>query len=276
MTDKEEFTANLRTFENFFDFSVDVSDHIAGLTVPIHLIRANQLYTRLTVTSLSIIHLLPTNRIFPAKWEFWDFFSVATLARNLIENYHMLYYIGIEEVADEERDFRLKLFNFHLNNEKYQLYLGFKAEASVLEQFENNLPVDRDEIRQHPFFSTLSKEKGNRILKGKEVSYLSHKEISERIPFKTDEFNPFYRLFSNHTHSTPFAFFTMSNERGRGKENEVEVIYLTMTLDFCIKYLAAAILDITKLFPSCIDKISSEKLRIVKEKFADYLKPQPR
>lgn len=272
MIDKVCYTKNLRTFENFIDFAIDISDHSAGIKVPWHLVRANQLYTRLTITSLSIIHLLPTNNIFPSKNEFWDFFSVATLARNLIENYHMFYYVGVEKVSDEERDFRLKLLNYHLNNEKYKLYLESNVDKETLKEFEDNLPNAKGNLKKHPFFISLYRDKASKVLTGKEAMYLTHKEISERINFKTDEFIPLYRLFSNHTHSSPLAFFTMSNERGRGEENTAEIEYLSMTLDLCIKYLSAAILDMTVLFPSCVNRIDKTKLKIVTEKFNDFQK----
>jgi hypothetical protein len=270
MAEKNDYIENLQTFENFLDFAIEISDNTAGLKVPPQLVRANQLYTRLTVTSVSIIHLLPLNRMFPTTWEFWDFFSVATLARNLIENYHMFYYVAVDKISDEERDFRLKLLSFHLNNEKYKLYSEFKAQRETLEDFETNLPKDKEDLKNHSFFKALSKEKAGKILAGKEAMYLSHKEISEKISFKTDEFVPLYRLFSNHTHSSPFAYFTMSNERGRGEENDAEISYLSMTLDFCIKYLSAAIIDMTNLFPICVDKLNQTKLKIVTDKFYDY------
>ena len=83
---------------------------------------------------------------------------------------------------------------------------------------------------------------------------------------------PLYRLFSNHTHTTPFAYYTISNKRGRGEENEAEISYLSITLDFCIKYLSAAIIDMTNLFPTCVEKINKSKFEIIKQKFEDYTK----
>jgi hypothetical protein len=272
MINKVNYTDNLHVFENFLDFAIDISEKTAGSKVPWHLVRANQLYTRLTVTSVSIIHLLPSNRIFPSNWEFWDLFSVATLARNLIENYHMFYYIGVDKISDEERDFRLKLLGYHLNNEKYKLYSDFKADIKTLQEFEVNLPKDKENLKDHPFFKFIDKEKSGKILKGNEAMYLSHKEISDRLHFNTDEFKPLYRFFSNHTHSSPFSYFTMSNERGIGEENQAEIDYLSMTINFCVKYLAAAIVDMTKIFPDCVDKLNQVKLKVVTDKLSEFAK----
>jgi hypothetical protein len=271
MADKKDYLENLETFEDFFDFSVDVSDSTGRIHVPTHLVRANQLFTRLTVTSMSIIHLCPDNRIWGSSSQFWDFISVATLARNLIENYHAFFYIGVEKVTTDERSFRLDLFNYHLINEKYRLYKEGGSSEEILKDFEEKLPIAKEGLKTHPFFIHLSREKAKKILTGGESMILSQKEISARVPFNTYEFFSLYRLFSDQTHSTSYAFFSKNNERGRGAENDEEVHYLAMTLDFCTKYLSAAILDMTKLFPSCVEKVNKTKLQVIREKFNSYI-----
>ncbi|WP_139135362.1 DUF5677 domain-containing protein [Roseivirga sp. 4D4] len=216
---------------------------------------------------MSLIHLLPKNRYFPSEFEFWDFSSVASLARNLVENYYSFFYICIEPINSEESDFRLLLLTYHLNNEKYKFYKESGQPQNVLDEFEENLPKAKRKLEGLPFFEKIDNSKKRSILKGLQFKYLSNKEIADRIPFDTEEYQPLYRFFSNQTHSTPLAFFSQNNERGRGLESEVEVSYITMALDFAIKYLLAAILDMTKLFPDCVNQLSHQKLAIIKEEF---------
>jgi hypothetical protein len=187
MADKKDYLENLEIFEDFFDFSVDVSDSTACIAVPWHLVRANQLFTRLTVTSMSIIHLCPANRIWGSSSQFWDFISVATLARNLIENYHAFFYIGVEDVTQDEKSFRLDLFNYHLTNEKYKLYKEGGSSEEILKEYEEKLAHAKEDLRTHAFFISLSKGKAKKILKGDEAMLLSQKEISGRVPFKTEK-----------------------------------------------------------------------------------------
>lgn len=267
MIDKTIYIERLRAFENFIDFSIEISDKVANVHVPWHIVRATQLYTRLTITSLSIVHLLPKNNIFPFEWEFWDFFSVASLTRNFVENYHMFFYIGVDNVSEEERDFRLKLLNYHWNNEKYKLYSDFRGDNTLLSEFEDNLPIAKESLKNHVFFQSLDRRKKDKILSGNSAMYLTNKEISERISFNTEEFSLFYRLFSNHTHSSPLAYFTMSNERGRGEENEAELTYISMALDLCIKYLSAAMIDMINLFPEQLKDLDNKKLSLINQEF---------
>lgn len=270
MIDKTNYIERLKLFEDFIDFAIEISNKVANIHVPWHIVRASQLYTRLTMTSLSIVHLLPENNIFPFKWEYWDFFSVASLTRNLVENYHMFFYIGIDHVTEEERDFRLKLLYYHWNNEKYKLYSDLRANIILLREFENNLPITKESLKNHAFFQSLDRRKKDKILSGNSAMYLTNKEISERISFNTEEFSSLYRLFSNHTHSSPFAFFTMSNERGRGEENEAELAYISIALDVCIKYLSAAIIDMINLFPEALRDLDNEKRRLINQELNGF------
>jgi hypothetical protein len=266
MLSKVEYLEYLRTFEHFHDFSLDVSDRTGGLKAADHLIMANQLYVRMTLTSLSIIHLLPENRLFPSEWQIWDFFSVASLARNLIENYNMLFFVAVENITDEERDFRLNVLYYHHNKEKQKFYKDLGG-RQFDKEFDENLPIAKKALKEHPFFSKLPHKISNAIIDGRKSIYLSREDISKKRNFDKNTLKAYYRLFSNHTHSSPMAFLSMSNLRGGGKENKTELHYLTITLHLCIKYLSAAIIDIVSLFPHCRGNIDLEKLLMIEETF---------
>ena len=269
MFDKKNYIKFLQDFEHIHDFSRDVSNAIGGRKAPEHLIQANQLFVRMTITGMSIIHLLPENRVYPAEKPIWDMFSVASLTRNLLENYHILYYMAVENVSDDEREFRYYSSIFHLNSERHRLYKEFNN-TNILAEFETNLPGAKQHLRTLPFFQHLSPTQQRKVLEGRSAMYLTHKEISERLPFLTEEFVGYYRLLSNHTHSTPFAYITMSNDRGRGKEGPAEINYLCLFLQLCDKYLSAAILDMISLFPECVDQLNENQIAVVKRRFKGF------
>lgn len=269
----KSYIEKLREIENYLDFAIDISDRTSGKkNVPWKLARAHQLYIRLTVTCLSFIRLLPKNRYLKTNFDFWDFPSVANIARNFIETYHIFYYVGVDNITAEETDLRLLIFNYHLNNEKYKLYKEFGAPIEDLKEFELNLPKVKEQIKNHKAFHIIEANRVKGILSGTEFMSMTHKEISDKIEFNTKEFRPMYRFLSNQIHSTPFSFFSQSNERGRGIENEPEVTYIVMCIDFVTKYLLAAITDIIKLFPDCQTTLDKRKLKIVHDRLTDYIK----
>lgn len=253
MTDEfdiDGFVKNLKLFEDTLYYAVEITHDIGNIDgiVPHYLLQTQQLFTKLTVTSISIVHLMPKNSIFPSNIEFWDFFSVASLARNLIENYIMFFYVGIDDISDTERDFRLALLRFHLNNEKYKLYKSLGVDD--LHEFEEGIPLSKEGLKSHEFVSSIEPNKIERILSGSKASYLERAEILDRIPFDTSDISPLYRLFSNHIHSTPLSFNTISDERGRGEQNEAEVGYSSFILSTCNKYLSMAVVGIVEAFES--------------------------
>lgn len=271
MIETKNYIKKLRDIENFLDFAIDISDRTSGKqNVPLKLARAHQLYIRLTVTCLSFIRLLPKNRFLKTNFDFWDFPSVANIARTFIETYHVFYYIGVDKTTEDEINLRLLIFNYHLNNEKFKLYKEFGASAEDLKEFETNLPKAKEDLKKHAAFHSIQANRAKGILNGVEFMTLSHKEISQRIELDTKEFTPMYRFLSNQTHSTPFSFFSQSNERGRGVENEPEVNYIIMCIDFVTKYLLAAITDMVRLFPDCETTLDKRKLTIVNDRLMDY------
>lgn len=274
----EQYKQKLDKLERYLDFAIEVSNACGGQqNVPWKLVRSNQLFIRMTVTCTSFIRLLPFNRYFPTENEFWDLFSVYSLARNFVETYLMLWYIGVDNISDDESKLRLEILIYHLNNEKYNFYKEFGADKKVLDEFDQQLPIKRVEIKNNPLFNNLVQDNNKRkkILDGKEAKYLSNLEIIDKASFKGDEFKPLYRWFSNHTHSMPFAVFSLNDERGVGKRNQTEVEYIDIALDFVTKYLLIAIVDTINLFPTIEKSLHPQKLEIIKAEFIIYSQNLP-
>lgn len=66
---------------------------------------------------------------------------------------------------------------------------------------------------------------------------------------KTD-FRFLYRLFSNHTHTGPVAFYRMAQHgRGRGFQNHQDTFYMAVALDFAGDLIRRAVADFLVFFP---------------------------
>jgi len=245
----ERYREELRKIEKLLPIAILVSDSAGGIKTSARYIRATQLYTRLVASLYSFVRLLPENRITLDREAFWDWGSIAAIARTVIESYHAFYYIGVEKITEDEVDFRLHVMRFHMNSEKCRLYKDWGADKNVLMEFEEGLPKDRERLRNHPCFQKVSPKRGLGLLEGKMAMHLTHVEIAERSNVLGPYFRPFYRLFSNQVHATTFAFQSQSNIRGRGFENDAERFYITLATQVVIRYLCRAILEIAEIFP---------------------------
>lgn len=272
MSSIDQYQNKLDKLQNYLDFAIDVSNASGGQkNVPWYLVSANQLFIRMTITCTSFIRLCPFNRLFPADIEFWDLHSLLSIARNFIESYLMFYYIGVEPVSEDESKLRYEIFTYHTNIEKYKLYKDYNAPQADLEEFETKLPIDKERIKENELFNSIvDRNMKDRVLKGNTPAYLSNLEIVERLPFETYEFKPFYRWFSNHTHSTPLAVHSLTDERGSGNRNEAELAYVDMAIDFITKYLVIAIVNTIDIFPHIVTDLNATKLEIIRREYIVY------
>jgi hypothetical protein len=189
---------------------------------------------------MTICLILPHNKF--NKHKGWDLSSLATLSRTFIETCHRHLYLTEDALSENEIEFRLDLYNYRLNSEKYKFYKEMGADESVLRDFEENLPKKRDKIVASPVYLGLSKEMSNTVRSGNADMYFTDEEIANRFQMIDGKFKPFYRLLSNHSHGSPFATASQSNERGRGFENDAERFYFTLILQILSHYFSRIII----------------------------------
>lgn len=252
--DHVRYEAELARLDDLLGIAILVSDLVGGIKTTTRNIRATQLYTRLVAASLTFIRLLSGNKHATSEVEWWDWPSVGTLARGVIETYNAFFYIGVEKVPPSEVELRINLMHFHLNFEKYRLYRDWGKSDEELQDFIDGLPIDRERLKNNTVFQTLPEKQQTQLLKGKTPMHLSHHEINERAKIITNSFKPIYRLFSNQVHTTPLSFQSQSNTRGRGFENDAERFYITLATQVVIKYLANAVINMTDIFPKQLKK----------------------
>ena len=95
---------------------------------------ASVLFTRLCVFSTSILSLCPGSKLNP-KGLHWDFGSIATLSRNLLECSLVFFYLGIEDVSEQEINVRLMVMDLHDCNSRNRLLQGLLKKRTMEEKF---------------------------------------------------------------------------------------------------------------------------------------------
>lgn len=262
---RQRYDLDRSRMEKLLSAAMEVSQSAGGVRASTRFIRATQLYTRLTIGSYTFVRLLPANRITRDIDEFWDWPSVACIARNVMETYHAFHYLAAGDLSDEEVDMRISLMHLHLNSEKYKLYKDWQPGHPVLEEFERGMPNDRERLLKAPAFARLGKGHQVDLLKGRSAMHLSHAEVGESLPFMGRRFRALYRLLSTHVHSVPFSFQSQSNERGRGDENGAERFYVSLAIAIVVKYLASAVLDMARIFPDRVGKGCANAVGVARE-----------
>ncbi len=210
--------------------------------------------------------------------------SIGSLTRVLVESYRPFYYLTIENIKDEEREFRYLLFEVYLLIERRSMIEAIRNDNNYPDR-QTDLVENKKKIRNHTYYKFLSTKNSEHIY-GTLVQSIENtgkngnKEFSqsfmdrlakckgcfkndqtillERLatyvsdPFSDQEkkignrFDKFFnKLMSNYVHSGAFAI-SMERDSNFQLNQEVEN-YLNQMVSCCIFYLITATHDLLKL-----------------------------
>nr|WP_288833034.1 DUF5677 domain-containing protein [uncultured Flavobacterium sp.] len=190
----------------------------------------------------------------------WDYSSMFSLTRNIMECYQTLFYLCSQEVSDDEKNARKRLFDLHdfYSRKKMFSFTDNKIENIEIEQ---NL---KRELANTEYFKKLDDKRQNYFLKGDNAFFISREDIEEQIGNDKNEFKLLYKLFSSNTHSFPMGFYRMlEGERGNGVATDVEVNYSALALEVSEYYIKKSSNDMIALFPDIKTKLNLKEKKIL-------------
>jgi hypothetical protein len=237
------------------------------------------LYRRTILISEAISKLLPVS-----ETEYFSLASIGSLTRVLVESYRPFYYLTIENIKEEERDFRYLLFEVYLLIERRSMIEAIRNDNNYPDR-QTDLVEKKKKIRNHTYYKFLSTKNSEHIYgtlvqsienKGKNGNKEFSQSFMDRLAkckgcFKNDQtillerlatyvsepfsdrekkignrFDKFFnKLMSNYVHSGAFA---ISMEHGSNFQlNEEVENYLNQMVSCCIFYLITATLDLLEL-----------------------------
>ncbi|MEV5032364.1 hypothetical protein MRBLMC3_001561 [Sphingobium sp. LMC3-1-1.1] len=187
------------------------------------------LFTRIVVTAKSLDQLLPD----PKPGEHWDFSAAASLTRNLFEACLVYHWLCGEDVPETLREARFILFHLHDHGSRYRLFPDESPPPEVLEDLTKRFDAS-------PILAQYDEKQRRVALRGERTPFIQDDVLAE-IGVDLDEFRLLYRLFSQHTHNGPIAFYRMAeHDRGTGVETRHEKRYLMVAIGFAAQFLARA------------------------------------
>jgi len=260
MSDAEldsEYDKSLRGFRNTVADCQAVSQRTGGRKTDERRWRASLLFTRLCVTAMSLLKILPESPLErsceksrnPLELH-WDFTAVAVLARTLFENHLTLFYLGLEEVDEDEWLSRLNLMQLHDHySRKATFGAGSEGDKS---RDDSAVLVDLEQkLRAKRFFQSLTLSQQREFLKGKRPSFFSHEEILARMGRSNSQaYMAVWRWWSSYIHSFPMSYYRMpEHDRGTGIENRSDKRNMAFALSIMAEELERATSGMRGLFP---------------------------
>lgn len=210
-------------------------------------IRATKIFTRQTITGISLFKLLPI----PSKHksievDIWDITSIASLSRNLLEGYLAINYFGIENITKGEAELRFLILQLHRNTEWYNIKKQSNSNDLELKSTEEQLQIDKNNILNHPYMLELPSHQKKRAKEICEMYKTKHDFEKESEICK--DLRTTYRLLSNLVHPLPLSIERIDNKCGRGIGSDKDVSIAIFSLNSARKYLAASTVDLADFF----------------------------
>lgn len=239
----------------FFDKTLKVTGLISlnqhGIKTDGRGIRAMKIFTRQTLTGISLDKLLPRQDfINPNIIDFWDISSIASLARNLVEGFLSLHFFGLEKITEEEAELRFFILQLHRNTEWYSIRRKDNPKDKELVEFENGISKEKQRIKNHIYLKELTDIQRNRALRGIEI-YKTKADFEQSLII-CENLRGHYQLLSNLIHPLPLSTERIDNEKGRGERNELDMLYSLNSMRLARRFLAASTVGIVDHFPSSL------------------------
>lgn len=254
--DDQYYTENLKQYSKIVPLAAEVSKLSTGRQVEDKIVWACVLYTKMCVTGMSILILSPDNDIAQRKIPHWDFSSLFSLTRNLMECYQTLFYLCIDSVTIDEQKARRKLFNLHDYYSRKKLF-SFTSQNKEDQDIEQSVVK---ELTETEYFKSLEQKRQAHYLKGDNAFFISREEIEERAGMAKHDFKLLYKLFSTNTHSFPMGFYRMlEGGRGTGVKSEVEIGYSGLALETAAGYMKRATKNMLDFFPDVLAQLTDEE-----------------
>ncbi len=195
------------------------------------------LYVRICTIGRSIYYYSPKSIDSSSHW---DYASIGSIVRNLIDALNSFIYLAEEDLSDSESECRLLIYELQDTKTRRKIF-----------EFRNNLKEATDaakreeevkkDLEVNSFFKNLTEKRQKHFLKGIDPCLIDKEEIIRINGGDTKQFLGLYKFLSANAHSYPMGFYKMNEKgSGRGIHCTIEEEYTEMMLQLTTAQLQTA------------------------------------
>jgi hypothetical protein len=232
----DRYDNELAIFQNAVMDALWTSDQAKGLSVDPRLYWVSVLFTRICCISESVLALCP-DRLDPFSTTHWDFASVASLTRNLLEATAFFYYFS-EPVDDDEWAVRLLVMQLNDRTQRRRFFVSLR-EAREIGQLDEEIAGFRIRLSNAFFFKALPLKLQKDLLEGHRPSVSTLREMV-RLFQADDQIWPLYDFLSFQSHTLPMSFYRAAEQGRTGIENMHDRAYIAGLLPVATSILLRA------------------------------------
>lgn len=244
-----DYRTLVREFDAVLEHGKAVSAMATGAvsTAP-HASYGRQIYVKLLAHCAALRRLAPDPQQALPR-DAWDLSSMSALARCAIEAFDAFEYVAGHPVPEEERSFRIRLWELHDATRRLRIVTAVEAGAPVLETIRGDMARLREGLETHPHLSTLSAELRAELLRrfAREDAPAFHLNQRQRCTLSgidADWHHLITLQLSQHVHTLPFSVHELS-ALSAGTPDMLGL--LSQPLAFALPFLARAVHGVTPL-----------------------------
>ena len=233
------YTINRTLFERVSSCACTLSANTSGRMVDSRRKQiASVIFGKIALHAYTMLQIAPSNShdVHGYPFAFPDYASVFVLARAVMEGYCTLYYTAIDDISEDERNFRILLGDYHAKKKRVDLLKALGRPPAELPELE----ADADALR-----TALQQTDTTGIWDGKKLFLLSNTDICAKAGIAQRNYKPLYDYLSSYTHGYPISI-----EQILDISSINHVLNLLIPFwDVCSGYVCFAIRDFIRLFP---------------------------
>ena len=207
------------------------------------------------VFSKLLCHAITLRRISPialgsGPTELWDISSAAAVARALIESFDALSYVALEDVAQQEREFRILLWKLHAEERRQTMLALISSLAPEIVMIDAAVLALRSELLAHPMLHGNGPDLATRVARGDTPPFhLGHAERNRRSRVDHDYYNAAIMFLSAYVHTFPFSVHQLMEFRAG---NDESLRLMSMPLQYSLGFLSKAIEGMHSVFSTSL------------------------
>lgn len=267
---KEKYLKSVKEYERLCDTCIRLSINTHKRKVETWREEyGSYIYTKIATHSIAILKLIPESSLFelPENYKVWDISSLAVIVRALIETYNVFYYLIIDEISEEELDFRYLVWHLHSESERLRMLKTIGSKNPAIQTIEKDIASYKEKLLKNTIYISKNTDDKRKYRKGEEGIALSNSQISEKAGISTNYYKSTYKFLSSYTHTFPFSIQQVSVFKA---DDEESLNLLNGMVDTSSGYLSFAIRDYVKIFPD--QKASIESIKEIMNVWLDVLK----
>lgn len=161
----EEYMNAIAALESKAEECAKISQKYAGIPAPEGLhFYASVLFTRMVVISISVLRLSEGNRFSKSSIEHWDYASVASLVRNMMDCLNTFLYLCEDGLSTDEWGCRWNVFNLHDAVTRRKIF-EFRGSLSEANDASSHADEIRERLKKNAFFAHYLRQDRTIILK---------------------------------------------------------------------------------------------------------------